>query len=56
MNLKNVIEPRMDTDETRINNTLSDKPALIWQVECESRVSHVFICVYPCPSVADKGF
>jgi len=51
---KNVIEPRMNTDETRINNSLSGNCAYTIQVSLASHVTHRFICVNPCSSVANK--
>jgi hypothetical protein len=53
MNLKNEIEPRMNTDETRINIVLSGKPAPSFWAGSNSRVTHGFISVYPCSSVAN---
>jgi hypothetical protein len=56
MNLKTVIEPRMNTDETRIDSRSSSDFSHIVQVSCNPYVTHRFICVNPCLSVANKGF
>jgi hypothetical protein len=55
MNLKTVIEPRMNTDETRMDNRSSSDFAHTVQVSCNLYVTHRFICVNPCSSVASKG-
>jgi hypothetical protein len=56
INLKGVIEPRMNTDEARINNRLSSNCAYTIQVTINPHVICRFICVNPCSSVANKGF
>jgi hypothetical protein len=50
MNLKNEIEPRMNTDQTRINNF-----AYAIQVSLNPCAIHGFIRVNPCSSVANRG-
>jgi hypothetical protein len=56
MSLKTVIEPRMNTDETRISNRISSNFAHTVQVSCNPHVTRRFIGVNPCLSVANKGF
>ncbi len=55
MKLKNAIEPRMNTDETRIYNCSSGEIIFVTHVSFDSRDMHGFISVYPCSSVARKG-
>ena len=52
----NTFEPQMNTDETRMNNRLFCNFALTIQVSLCSHLTHGFIRVNPCSSVANQGF
>lgn len=54
MKRKNAIEPRIDTDETRIMNGVFRNSSCNIRVNGKSRVTRVFIRVDPCSSVASK--
>ena len=56
MSLKTAIEPRMNTDETRISNRISSNFAHTVHVSCNPHVMQRSIRVNPCSSVANKGF
>ncbi|MFZ2163529.1 MAG: hypothetical protein WAW02_15055 [Sideroxyarcus sp.] len=43
----------MNTDATRINNRVSSNFAYTIQVSCNRHVTHRFICINPCSSVAE---
>jgi hypothetical protein len=55
MEVNLVLEPRMITDETRMDNRMCSICFHILQVELGSRVTHGLIREYPCSSVAEKG-
>ena len=52
---KNEIEPRMNTDEIRINNSLPGECTTPFVISPDSHIAHGLICVDQCSSVANMG-